>query len=163
MPGRSRQERPKLSYGLLPESCSSLPASISSQPFRLCLKTPSSVRERAFFRPAKTAKQAILALSSMQPDAAGRKMSRSKPDRVFRQSLDLAAKGLPLTSCGDCFSHIVSECQRTYTRCSPVVIKFTLLSLTPFKQAILFATFSISLTLPLRIITSRQLWWSRCT
>jgi molybdate transport system substrate-binding protein len=40
-----------------------------------------------FFRLAKTAKQAMLALSSMQPDAARRKKSRSKPDRVFRQSL----------------------------------------------------------------------------
>ena len=37
---------------------------------RLCLKTPSSARERAVFRLARTAKQAILSISSMQPDAA---------------------------------------------------------------------------------------------
>jgi hypothetical protein len=40
-----------------------------------------------FFRLAKTAKQAILVLSSMEPDAARRKKSRSKPGRLFRQSL----------------------------------------------------------------------------
>ena len=40
-----------------------------------------------FFRLAKTAKQATLVLSSMEPDAARRKKSRSKPDRVFRHSL----------------------------------------------------------------------------
>jgi len=40
-----------------------------------------------FFRLAKTAKQAILVLSSMEPDAAGRKKGRSKPGRLFRQSL----------------------------------------------------------------------------
>ena len=56
---------------------------------RFCRKTPSSARERAVFRLAKTAKQAIFVLSSMQPDAVRRKMSRSKPDRVFRQSLVL--------------------------------------------------------------------------
>jgi len=39
-----------------------------------------------FFRLAKTAKQAMLVLSSMQPDVARRKKGRSKPDRVFRQS-----------------------------------------------------------------------------
>ena len=54
---------------------------------RLFLKAPSSARERAFFRLAKTAKQAILLVSSMEPDAVRRKISRSKPDRVFRQSL----------------------------------------------------------------------------
>jgi len=54
---------------------------------RLCLKTPSSARERAVFRLAKTAKQAMLVLSSMEPDAVRRKISRSKPDRVLRQSL----------------------------------------------------------------------------
>ena len=42
-----------------------------------------------FIRPAKTAKQAMLVLSSMQPDAARRKKGRSKPDRVFRHSLVL--------------------------------------------------------------------------
>jgi hypothetical protein len=57
--------------------------------YRLCLKTTSSARARAVFRLAKTAKQAISALSSMQPDAARWKISRSKPDRVFRQSLSL--------------------------------------------------------------------------
>ena len=36
------------------------------------------------FRLAKTAKQAMLVLSSMQPDAARRKKGRSKPDRGFR-------------------------------------------------------------------------------
>jgi len=41
----------------------------------------------AFFRLAKTAKQAMFVLSSMQPDAARRKKGRSKPDRVFRHSL----------------------------------------------------------------------------
>ena len=40
-----------------------------------------------FFRLAKTAKQAILVSSSMEPDAATRKKGRSKPDRVFRHSL----------------------------------------------------------------------------
>ena len=40
-----------------------------------------------FFRLAKTAKQAMLVSSSMQPDAARWKKGRSKPDRVFRQSL----------------------------------------------------------------------------
>ena len=40
------------------------------------------------FRLAKTAKQAMLVLSSMQPDAARRKKGRSKPDRVFRHSLN---------------------------------------------------------------------------
>ena len=55
----------------------------------VCRRIPSSARERAFFCLAKTAKQAILASSSMQPDAARRKISRSKPDRVFRQSLTL--------------------------------------------------------------------------
>ena len=54
---------------------------------RLCRKIPSSVRERAIFRLAKMAKQAILASSSMQPDAVRREISRSKPDRVFRQCL----------------------------------------------------------------------------
>jgi len=39
---------------------------------RLCLKTPSSARERAFFRLTKTVKQAILVVSSMEPDAVGR-------------------------------------------------------------------------------------------
>ena len=38
------------------------------------------------FRLAKTAKQAMLVLSSMQPDAARRRKGRSKPDRVFRHS-----------------------------------------------------------------------------
>ena len=41
-----------------------------------------------FFRLAKTAKQAMFVLSSMQPDAAGRKKGRAKPGGVFRQSLD---------------------------------------------------------------------------
>ena len=36
---------------------------------RLCQKTPSLARERAFFRLARTAKQAILFVSSMEPDA----------------------------------------------------------------------------------------------
>jgi len=40
-----------------------------------------------FFSLAKTAKQAMFVLSSMQPDAARWKKGRSKPDRVFRQSL----------------------------------------------------------------------------
>jgi hypothetical protein len=39
-----------------------------------------------FFRLAKTAKQAMFVLSSIQPDAAKRKKSRSKPDRVRRQA-----------------------------------------------------------------------------
>jgi len=64
---------------------------------RLFLKTPSSARKRAFFRLAKTAKQAILVLSSIQlPMYIGTvrwKTSRSKPDRVFRQSLDQLRKG----------------------------------------------------------------------
>jgi len=55
--------------------------------YRLCLKTPSWARERAVFRLTKTAKQAILVVSSMEPDAVRQKTSRSKPDRVFRQSL----------------------------------------------------------------------------
>ena len=59
----------------------------AGQKTRLCRKTPSSARERAVFRLAKTAKQAISVLSSMQPDAVRRKISRSKPDRVFRHSL----------------------------------------------------------------------------
>ena len=42
-----------------------------------------------FFRRAKTAKQAILVVSSMERDAARRKKGRSKPDRVFRHSLSL--------------------------------------------------------------------------
>ena len=46
-------------------------------------RRPESER---FFRLAKTAKQAMLVLSSIQPDAARRKKSRSKPDRVLRQS-----------------------------------------------------------------------------
>ena len=40
-------------------------------------------QERSFFCLAKTAKQAMLVLSSMQPDTARRKTSRSKPDGVF--------------------------------------------------------------------------------
>ena len=43
-----------------------------------------------FFRLPKTAKQAMLVLSSMQPDAVRWKKGRSKPDRVFRQSLPSA-------------------------------------------------------------------------
>jgi hypothetical protein len=43
-------------------------------------------RASSFFRLAKTAKQAMLVLSSMQPDAARRKKGRSKPDRVLRQA-----------------------------------------------------------------------------
>jgi hypothetical protein len=58
---------------------------------RLFLKTPSSTRERVFLRLTKTAKQAILVVSSIQlPMYIGtvrRKMSRSKPGRVFRQSI----------------------------------------------------------------------------
>ena len=50
-------------------------------------RRPESER---FFRLAKTAKQAMLVLSSMQPDAARRKKGRSKPDWVFRQSLSTA-------------------------------------------------------------------------
>jgi hypothetical protein len=38
----------------------------------LCLKIPSSARERAVFRLAKTAKQAMLVLSSMELDAVRR-------------------------------------------------------------------------------------------
>ena len=37
-----------------------------------------------FFRLAKTAKQAMLILSSIQPDEARRKKGRSKPDRILR-------------------------------------------------------------------------------
>jgi hypothetical protein len=33
---------------------------------------------------AKTVKQAMFVLSSMEPDEARRKKGRSKPDRVFR-------------------------------------------------------------------------------
>jgi len=40
----------------------------------------------AFFRLAKTAKQAMLVLSSIQPDAGRRKKGRSKPDRILRQA-----------------------------------------------------------------------------
>ncbi|MCH7917956.1 MAG: ADP-ribosylglycohydrolase family protein [Planctomycetes bacterium] len=39
------------------------------------------------FRLAKTAKQAMSVLSSIKPDSARWKKGRSKPDRVFRQSL----------------------------------------------------------------------------
>ncbi len=39
-----------------------------------------------FCRLAKTAKQAMLVLSSMQPDAGRRKKGRLKPDRVLRQA-----------------------------------------------------------------------------
>jgi len=39
-----------------------------------------------FFRLTKTAKQAMLVLSSIQPDVARRKKGRSKPDRVLRQA-----------------------------------------------------------------------------
>jgi type II secretory pathway pseudopilin PulG len=39
-----------------------------------------------FFRLAKTAKQAMLVLSSIQPDAARRKKGRSKPDRILRKA-----------------------------------------------------------------------------
>jgi len=60
---------------------------------RLCLKTPSSAREETVFRLAKTVKQAILVISSMQPDAVRRETSRSKPDRVFRQSLSHVSSG----------------------------------------------------------------------
>ena len=63
---------------------------------KLCLKTPSSARERAVFRLTKTAKQAILALSPMELPmyirTVRRKTSRSKPDRVFRQSLTQTAQ-----------------------------------------------------------------------
>ena len=48
-------------------------------------RRPESER---FFRLAKTAKQAMLVLSSIQPDEARRKKSRSKPDRIVRQSPD---------------------------------------------------------------------------
>ena len=65
---------------------------------RLCRKTPPSARERAVFRLAKTAKQAMLVLSSMQPDAVRRKISRSKPDRIFRHSL-VCSLSLSLSSC----------------------------------------------------------------
>ena len=47
-------------------------------------RRPESAR---FFRLAKTAKQAMVVLSSIQPDAARRKKSRSKPDRGIRHSL----------------------------------------------------------------------------
>jgi len=67
--------------------CRSSMGVLTERQARLCLKTPSSARERAVFHLTKTAKQAILAVSSMQPDAVRRKTSRSKPDRVFRQSL----------------------------------------------------------------------------
>ena len=40
-----------------------------------------------FFRLAKTAKQTMLVLSSMEPDAARGEKGRSKPGRLFRQSL----------------------------------------------------------------------------
>ena len=64
-----------------------------------------------FFRLAETAKQAMLVLSSMQPDADRRRKGRSKPDRVFRQSLEsktshaiaiarLLTMLLPLVTCG---------------------------------------------------------------
>ena len=43
-------------------------------------------RASLFFPLAKTAKQAMLVLSSMQPDAAKRKKGRLKPDRVLRQT-----------------------------------------------------------------------------
>ena len=39
-----------------------------------------------FFRLAKTTKQTILVLSSIQPDAVRRKKGRSKPDRILRQA-----------------------------------------------------------------------------
>src|SRR5210317_1500268 len=39
-----------------------------------------------FFRLAKTAKQAMFVLSSIQPDAGRRKKGRSKPDRILRQA-----------------------------------------------------------------------------
>ena len=53
---------------------------------RVCRRTPSWARERAFFRLTKTAKQAMFVISSIQPDAVRRKKGRSKPDRVFRQA-----------------------------------------------------------------------------
>ncbi len=43
---------------------------------RLCRKTPSSARERAVFSLARTAKQAILVVSSMEPDAV---QTKNKP------------------------------------------------------------------------------------
>ena len=43
---------------------------------RLCRKTPSSARERAVFRVARTAKQAISVVSSMEPDAV---QTKNKP------------------------------------------------------------------------------------
>ena len=86
---------------------------------RLCRKTPSSARERAIFRLAKTAKQAILVLSSMQPDADRGKMSRSKPDRVFRHSLELVRRsncsGRGLRGCYDSL-RAVSLATRKATR-----------------------------------------------
>ncbi|MCH8218373.1 MAG: hypothetical protein IH892_16570 [Planctomycetes bacterium] len=50
---------------------------------KLCRRPESE----QFFRLAKTAKQAMFVLSSIQPDAARRKKGRSKPDRVVRHSL----------------------------------------------------------------------------
>jgi hypothetical protein len=64
---------------------------------RLCPKTPSSARERAVFRLTKTAKQAILGVSSMElPMYIGtvrRETSRSKSDRVCGQSLEWICTG----------------------------------------------------------------------
>ena len=53
-----------------------------------------------FFRLAKTAKQAMFVLSSMQPDAARRRKGRSKPDRVFRHSLMPALLSCLFLQCG---------------------------------------------------------------
>ena len=67
----------------------------------VCRRIPSSARERVFFRLAKAMKQAMLVLSSIQPDNSGcldptvaekqlikqfKKTSRLKPDRVLRQA-----------------------------------------------------------------------------
>ena len=69
-----------------------------------------------FFLLAKTAKQAMFVLSSMQPDAARRKKGRSKPDRVFRHSLRVRVRALYLyageLTCRFRDSNVVAQADR---------------------------------------------------
>ena len=107
-----------------------------------------------FFRLAETAKQAMLVLSSMQPDADRRRKGRSKPDRVFRQSLEsktshaiaiarLLTMLLPVVTCGP---QVASVSAHENTRAAYV---HSLGSATAALPAASLEGFSCSLTLNL--------------
>ena len=74
----------------------SLPATRASGTLGFVGKVARRPESEQFFHLAKTAKQAILVVSSMERDAARRKKGRSKPYRVFRQSLIQRVRGMRL-------------------------------------------------------------------